>query len=189
MTGRLGGFGDPPELVVSGINPGPNTGRSVLHSGTVGAALTAGNLGLPALAISIGSEAPRHFDTAATVAASVMAWLLSAPAGTVLNVNVPDLPIHQVRGVREAPLARFGPVETTVGRGRDGDDSLTLRVSPADVTSAGASGGGTDAALVAAGFVTVTCIAGVRFGGWTGVALPISEALRSRSGSPAFGRS
>jgi 5'/3'-nucleotidase len=53
LTARLGGFGDPPELVVSGINPGCNTGRAVLHSGTVGAALTAANFGCRGLAVSI----------------------------------------------------------------------------------------------------------------------------------------
>jgi 5'-nucleotidase len=53
LTARLGGFGEPPELVVSGINPGCNTGRAVLHSGTVGAALTAANFGCRGLAVSI----------------------------------------------------------------------------------------------------------------------------------------
>jgi 5'-nucleotidase len=53
LTARLGGFGDPPDVVVSGINPGCNTGRAVLHSGTVGAALTAANFGCRGLAVSI----------------------------------------------------------------------------------------------------------------------------------------
>ena len=53
MAARLGGFGDPPDLVVSGINPGCNTGRAVLHSGTVGAALTGANFGCRGLAVSI----------------------------------------------------------------------------------------------------------------------------------------
>jgi 5'-nucleotidase len=53
LTARLGGFGDPPDLIVSGINPGCNTGRAVLHSGTVGAALTAANFGCRGLAVSI----------------------------------------------------------------------------------------------------------------------------------------
>ena len=186
IAGVSGGLGVKPRLVVSGINRGPNTGLGVLHSGTVGAALTAGNLGLPALAVSIDSPHPRHLDTAATVAASAMGWLLHAPAGTVLNVNVPDLPIHQVRGVREAPLARFGTVEATMRSATDqGGETLSVRFG----SGVGASDAGTDAALLAAGFVTVTCIVGVRFGGWTGVALPINEGLRSRSGSPAFGRS
>ncbi len=190
IAGVSGGLGGRPRIVVSGVNRGPNTGVGILHSGTVGAALTAGNLGFPALAVSIDSDRPRHLATASTVAASVMAWLLEAPAGTVLNVNVPDLPVEQVRGVREAPLSRFGTVEATLRTRRDaGDDRLFVRLGGGQADGSAASDAGTDAALLAAGFVTVTCIAGVRFGGWTGVALPISEALRSRSGSPAFGRS
>ena len=188
LAGVSGGLGVRPRMIVSGINRGPNTGLAVLHSGTVGAALTAGNLGFPALAVSIDSTAPVHLDTAATVASSAMAWLLQAPAGTVLNVNVPDLPFHQVRGVREAPLARFGVVEATMRTVRAGEED-TLLVRLAAGSGGGASDAGTDAALLAAGFVTVSCVAGVRFGGWTGAALPISQALRSHSGSPAFGRS
>jgi 5'-nucleotidase len=188
MAGVSGGLCVRPRMVVSGVNRGPNTGLGILHSGTVGAALTAGNLGLPALAISIDSVRPRHLDTAAAVAASAMGWLLHAPAGTVLNVNVPDLPIDQVRGVREAPLARFGTVEATMRAVDDaGQDTLFVRLGRGpNSPGGGASDGGTDAALLAAGFVTVTCVAGVRFGGWTGVAVPISEELRSRSGTPAF---
>ncbi len=53
LTARLGGFGEAPDLVVSGINPGCNTGRAVLHSGTVGAALTAAKFGCRGLAVSI----------------------------------------------------------------------------------------------------------------------------------------
>lgn len=190
IAGVSGGLGVRPRIVVAGVNRGPNTGLRILHSGTVGAALTAGNLGFPALAISIDSVAPGHLVTAATVAASAMGWLLEAPAGTVLNVNVPDVPVEAVRGVREAPLARFGTVEATMRTVRGaGADVLFVRLGDASPGGAGAADAGSDAALLAAGFVTVTCIAGPRFGGWTGAALPISEAIRSRSGSPAFGRS
>ena len=56
MTACLGAFGDPPDAVVSGTNAGPNTGRSILHSGTVGAALTAATFGVSALAVSIEVE-------------------------------------------------------------------------------------------------------------------------------------
>ena len=135
LAGVSGGLGVRPRMVVSGVNRGPNTGLAILHSGTVGAALTAGNLGFPALAISIDSTAPVHLDTAATVAASAMDWLLQAPAGTVLNVNVPDLPFDQVRGVREAPLARFGTVEATM-RTIGHDDGAT----PCSSASASARG-------------------------------------------------
>lgn len=186
MAGVSGGFGGRPRVVASGINRGPNTGLGILHSGTVGAALTAGNLGLPALAISIDSSRPRWLATAATVAAAAIEWLLESPAGLVLNVNVPDLPIEELRGVREAPLAHFGTVEATLHAVEDGDvDAVRVRLG----ARGGASESGTDADLLAAGYVTVTSVAGVRFAGWTDAVPSISGALLSRTGSRAAGRS
>ncbi|HEX7133693.1 MAG TPA: 5'/3'-nucleotidase SurE, partial [Iamia sp.] len=104
MTARLGGFGDPPDIVASGINPGNNTGRAVLHSGTVGAALTGANLGVSGLAVSVGisPDGAVAFRAAAEVAAASMAWLATAPAKTVVNVNVPTGPIEDLRGSRWA---------------------------------------------------------------------------------------
>ena len=68
---NTGAFGAPPDIVLSGINRGPNTGHAVLHSGTVGAALTASTFGLPALAVSLdvrSSSARCHWETASAVA-------------------------------------------------------------------------------------------------------------------------
>lgn len=110
LAARLEGFGPAPDVVVSGINPGNNTGRAVLHSGTVGAALTAANFGLSGVAVSVGSSDPVHFDTAAPVAVAALRWLRTAPVGTVLNVNVPGLPLAELAGVAEARLAPFGTV-------------------------------------------------------------------------------
>src|SRR5437660_672352 len=70
-----GAFGTTPDVVLSGINHGPNTGHSVLHSGTVGAALTAATLGRPAIAVSLGVGAPPHWETAAFVARAAIRWL------------------------------------------------------------------------------------------------------------------
>src|SRR5438270_5150746 len=89
IIGRLGAFGHPPDVVVSGINPGPNTGRSTLHSGTVGAALTAANMGLSGLAVSVGAGESIHYDTAAAGAASASGWVAASPPKPVLNVNLP----------------------------------------------------------------------------------------------------
>ena len=71
----LGAFGDPPELVASGLNPGLNTGRLTLHSGTVGAALTAANLGLSAVATSIAGRehSIEHWDTGGQLTVQVPA--------------------------------------------------------------------------------------------------------------------
>ncbi len=78
----VGGFGPRPDLVLSGINHGVNVGRSALHSGTVGAALTAAHFGLRCLAVSIrwGSD-PVPWDTPATLAGGLIPVLAGAPAG------------------------------------------------------------------------------------------------------------
>ncbi|KXB98340.1 MAG: 5'/3'-nucleotidase SurE [Chlorobi bacterium NICIL-2] len=93
----------PPDIVVSGINHGYNTGINVLYSGTVSAATEAMLLGIPAIAVSLGS-----FDENAdsSVAAQTAAYLvehyheLGIPPRTLLNVNVPPLPEEQIKGVR-----------------------------------------------------------------------------------------
>lgn len=108
-------FGPAPDLVISGINKGPNTGHAVLHSGTVGAAMTAATYGRPALAVSLGGEGDHwHWDTAVEVARPVLNWLAERRERTVLNLNVPNAPLAQVRGLRRAPLASFGAVQAKV---------------------------------------------------------------------------
>ena len=108
LAAALGGFGERPELIVSGINAGLNTGRAVLHSGTVGAVLTGQNFGISGLAISSALSDPWHWDTAAAFAVQVLPMLLDAPPRSALNLNVPALPYDEVRGVRWARLAPFG---------------------------------------------------------------------------------
>lgn len=92
----------PPELVVSGINPGANVGINVNYSGTVAAAKEAALAGIPAMAVSIMAPGDSHVDAAARFAQSlsqqVIGWKL--PGGTFLNVNFPDLPLDEIRGVR-----------------------------------------------------------------------------------------
>ncbi len=156
IVGRLGAFGDAPDVVVSGINPGPNTGRSTLHSGTVGAALTAANMGLSGMAVSIEAGDPIRFQTAAKVAAGALGWVAGAPAKTVLNVNVPNLPLAEVRGVRPARLAPFGTVRTTLGETIDGRLQVELRETEEQLDPE------TDTALVVAGYVAVTPLVGIR---------------------------
>ncbi len=113
-AGRLGAFGDPPDIVVSGVNPGCNTGRAILHSGTVGAALTAQSFGCSALAVSVAVSDPYRFDTAVRIALDVLPMLLDAPARSVLNLNVPALDYDDVLGVRWARLAAFGSVRAAI---------------------------------------------------------------------------
>ncbi|MGD0069841.1 MAG: 5'/3'-nucleotidase SurE, partial [Streptosporangiaceae bacterium] len=85
-----GAFGPPPDLVMSGINPGHNTGRIIIHSGTVGAALTAAAMGIAGVAVSTASDSASGYDTAAELAAWIAADLAARrhPA-FALNLNVP----------------------------------------------------------------------------------------------------
>lgn len=121
LLARLGAFGSPPDIVVSGINMGANPGGAVHHSGTVGAALTAFVGGISGIAVSLdmpgeeafghlepGAPAPErfHWGTAAELAAWLTADLLARPAPPRLaNLNVPNRPLAAVHGVRSARLA------------------------------------------------------------------------------------
>ncbi|WP_155320591.1 5'/3'-nucleotidase SurE [Desulfosarcina alkanivorans] len=92
----------PPDLVVSGINPGANVGINVNYSGTVAAAKEAAMAGIPAMAVSIISPGDRHVGAAARFAEALSRRVTgqALPAGTFLNVNFPDLPMDRIRGVR-----------------------------------------------------------------------------------------
>jgi 5'-nucleotidase len=145
-----GAFGDPPDVVLSGINRGHNAGQAVLHSGTVGAVLTAGAQGCRGMAVSVAAAAVARWDSAADAAADLLPWLASAPPQTVLNVNAPDVPAEQVRGRRLATLASFGAVQTNIAEVGE----QFVRVQVADVNAEMEPG--TDAAWLAEGWVTVT---------------------------------
>jgi len=96
-----------PDLVISGINHGPNMGEDVHYSGTVAAAIEAAILGIPAMAISAASFRNLNFDGAVRFASMMLAEhpdLLTAK-GTLLNVNVPNLSWNEIRGVS---LTRLG---------------------------------------------------------------------------------
>jgi len=146
-------FGEKPDLVLSGINHGANVGRAILHSGTVGAALTGGLNGARALAISldVGFQ-PETFewDAAADVTRTLLAYLLAQPVGTVLNLNVPN--VSAPAEVREATLAPFGIVQTTMHREGDSHVRLAVEDLPNEPVP------GSDAALLAEGFATLTSI-------------------------------
>jgi 5'-nucleotidase len=156
LAARMGGFGPVPNLVVSGINPGINGGRAVLHSGTVGAALTGANLGISGLAVSMSTGAGRqHWDTAAELAARAAPWVAEQPAGTVLNLNVANRPLGQLVGVRWAELAPFGHVQTAIGGNPDDHVQLELTLYGEHLPPE------SDVALVEAGWATLTLLEGI----------------------------
>ncbi|MDQ1373396.1 MAG: 5/3-nucleotidase [Actinomycetota bacterium] len=172
LAARLEGFGPPPELVASGINPGNNTGRAVLHSGTVGAALAAANFGLSGVAVSVGSGEPLRFDTAAPFAVAAVEFVAGAPPGTVLNVNVPGLPLDEVVGVVEARLAPFGTVRTVIVGAHE--DRFAMELQPTEVELEP----DTDTARVLEGYVAVTSLVGPRGVGADGASAFIEDRSR-----------
>jgi 5'-nucleotidase len=171
LLARLGGFGQPPELVVSGINPGHNTGRSTLHSGTVGAALTAANFGISGLAVSTGFGEQIHWETAARLAAITTRWLIEAPKTTVVNLNVPNVAFDDLLGVRLAPLASFGTVRSAITDSGGGKLQVELRDTEVELDP------DSDTALVARGIVAVTPIVGIRAAGDGEVAAFLGDEL------------
>ena len=113
IAGALGAVGPKPDIVLSGINHGVNVGRSVLHSGTVGAALTASQLGISALAVSLRAGAnPDPWESAAELAVALIPLLVGAPPRTVLNLNVPHLPLTDIRGLRWARVSGAGLIKS-----------------------------------------------------------------------------
>ena len=116
IAGALGAVGPRPDLVLSGINHGVNVGRSVLHSGTVGAALTAAQLGISALAVSMRAGMQVDWwESAADLAVAFIPVLAGAPVCTVLNLNVPSLPLHEVLGLRWARVGGAGLIRAAHG--------------------------------------------------------------------------
>jgi len=89
-----------PDMVIAGINRGPNLGDDILYSGTVAAAMEGRFLGYPAIAISFGSSRMRHLSTAAQVIQRIIRGMVSnpLPADTILNINVPDVPFDGLAG-------------------------------------------------------------------------------------------
>ena len=144
-----------PDMVVSGINLGANLGDDVLYSGTVAAALEGRFLSKPAFAFSLVSRQTTNLPTAAYFARKLVEAhdKLDLPPRTVLNVNVPNLPLEHIRGVQ---LTRLGhraraaaPVKQVNPRGKEG---YWISVSG----DAEDGGPGTDFHAVMQGYVSIT---------------------------------
>jgi 5'/3'-nucleotidase len=144
-----------PDLVVSGINKGPNLGDDIIYSGTVSAAIEGALLGIPAIAVSLVTFENFEFQTAAEFTAILVSRIQERgmPPETLLNVNVPPLPKEQIKGWR---LTRQGKrhyseniVERTDPRGKKyywiGGDSLGF-----------AHDDGTDCLAVHEGYISIT---------------------------------
>lgn len=151
MAAALGAFGAKPDVVVSGINAGVNTGHSVIHSGTVGAVLTARTFGSFGMAVSLAHSDPWQWGAAAEMAVGIIRWLLKQDhKEMVLNVNVPALPRDRLRGLKWAALDEFGVFRVATA---DYEGSrLQFQIGGADAGVDPAS----DTALCSEGFVTLT---------------------------------
>lgn len=148
-----------PDIVVSGINNSANLGDDVIYSGTVSAAMEGRFLGLPAIAVSLATIDHNgiHYDSAAEAVLLLMRRLLvdPLPADTILNVNVPDRPWNEIRGLAVTRLGRrhrSAPcIRQTDPRGR----TLYWIGPPGDVDD---DGPGTDFNAIRDGFVSITPI-------------------------------
>jgi 5'-nucleotidase len=152
VTGMLD---PPPDMVVSGVNDGANMGDDTIYSGTVAAATEGFLLGIPAVAISLCGESRAHFDTAARVAADLVRRFSARGFGqpVLLNVNVPDLPYEQLRGVQVTRLGKRHKAEPVV-RAKNPRGQTVYWVGAAG--AAQDAGEGTDFWAVAHGWVSVT---------------------------------
>ncbi|MGB0732836.1 MAG: 5'/3'-nucleotidase SurE, partial [Pontibacterium sp.] len=105
-----------PDIVVSGINAGPNMGDDVLYSGTVAAATEGRHFRYPPVAVSSANFHPAHYDAAAEIIRQILSQIsqLNVAPRTVLNVNVPDLPLDELQGVHITRLGHRHPSEPPV---------------------------------------------------------------------------
>lgn len=144
-----------PDMVISGINAGANLGDDVWYSGTVAAAMEGRFLGLPAIAISLAGEHASYYDTAAQVACQLVQHLLKErlPAGTILNVNVPDLPFEKLQGYEVTRLGTRHCAEPTIKQ-IDPRGHEVYWVGPAGAEQD--AGVGTDFYAIKAGKVSIT---------------------------------
>ena len=152
-----------PDMVVSGVNDGPNLGDDVLYSGTVAAATEGRFLGKAAVAVSLNTEglrgdAVRHFETGGHFARVIVERLSATPLtlggrATILNVNVPNLPVSEVKGIRVTRLGNRHRSEAVI-KAEDPRGRPVYWVGPAGASQD--AGPGTDFHAVAEGYVSVT---------------------------------
>lgn len=146
-----------PDLVVAGINHGANMGDDVIYSGTVAAATEGRHLGLPAIAVSLAGHDDQHFETAAYVTVQVIKKLKShpLPADQILNINVPAIPLQDLKGLQITRLGRRHKAETmTKSRDPWGRDIYWYGAIGPELDA----GPGTDFHAITHGYASITPI-------------------------------
>ncbi|WP_440054081.1 5'/3'-nucleotidase SurE [Pseudoalteromonas sp. T1lg65] len=144
-----------PDLVIAGINNGANLGDDTLYSGTVAAATEGRHLGLPAIAVSLCSKKEAYYETAAEVVVELVRKLAShpLPKDQIININVPDIPKHELKGIKVTRLGARHKAET-----------MTKQIDPwgrdvywyGNLGSESDAGEGTDFHAINHGYASVT---------------------------------
>ncbi len=150
-------FDDDPDIVVAGINAGANLGDDVFYSGTVAAATEGRLLGIPAMAISLASSGHEciYYETAAEVAKNLAVQLYASPLPpqTILNVNVPDVPLSELKGIEIVRLGTRHRAEPTI-KSIDPRGNIIYWIGPPGPEQD--AGPGTDFHAINSGKVSIT---------------------------------
>ena len=152
----LSGFFDPlADVVVSGINDGANLGDDIIYSGTVAAAMEGRSLGLPAIAVSMVGDNIQHYATAAIVVRQLVLKLSANrfPSKTILNVNVPDLPLNKIKGIEVTRLGTRHNAERLI-KEEDPRGRPIYWIGPPGLEAD--AGPGTDFYAVNRGYISIT---------------------------------
>ena len=141
------------DLVVTGINFGANLGDDVIYSGTVAGAIEGRFLGLPSIAMSLASWEGKYFETAGAIAKQLVMQIDKAPLShnTIINVNVPDVPLSEVKGIKSTRLGNRHMSEPSI---QDKDDPSLYWIG--ENGQEADNGEGTDFHAVANNYVSVT---------------------------------
>jgi len=141
------------DLVIAGINFGPNLGDDVIYSGTVAAAIEGRFVGFPSIAISLASWDGKNFDTAATVAEVIVdnVEFSELSPNTVLNINVPDIPFSEIRGFKTTRLGKRHQSENII---QDKEDSLLYWIG--ENGKEAENGPGTDFYAIRNNYISIT---------------------------------
>ncbi|TXH09171.1 MAG: 5'/3'-nucleotidase SurE, partial [Gammaproteobacteria bacterium] len=144
-----------PDMVVSGINHGANMGDDTIYSGTVAAATEGYLLGVPAIAVSLVGKSGTHFATAAHVAHQLVQRYLANPVKEpmLLNVNVPDIPLAELKGIRVTRLGRRHKAEPVVKATTPRGETVYWVGAAGEAADAGE---GTDFHAVTSNYASVT---------------------------------
>lgn len=142
-----------PDVVVSGINAGPGLGDDVIYSGTLAAAMEGRHLGVPALAVSLNGY--QHYDTAAAVTCTLLPALAREPLRNrrILNINVPDIPLHEIKGFRAARCGSRHRADKVIPQNDPRGNELYWIGPPGEKCDAGPD---TDFSAIDDGYVSIT---------------------------------